>query len=89
MKFIVVYTIKPGHMAAAVARFLKTGGMPTKGVKMLNRWHGAGIGFVHCETKDNKALFEWLAQWTDQIEFAIHPVVEDRNAAAAFRRIYK
>ena len=89
MKFIITYAIKPGHMAAAVSRFLKTGGMPPKGVKMLNRWHGAGLGFILAETKDNKALYEWLSQGTDQMEFAIHPVVEDRNAAAVLRKIYK
>jgi len=89
MKFMVTWKIAPTHMAPAVARFLKTGGAPPKGVKMLGRWHGAGMGFALAECKDGKALYEWMAEWTDQLEMAVQPVVEDREGAAVLRRVYK
>jgi hypothetical protein len=89
MKFMVTWKIAPAHMGTAVARFLETGGGPPKGVKMLGRWHGAGVGFALAESKDGKALYEWTSEWSDQLDFTVHPVVEDRESAAVLRRIYK
>jgi hypothetical protein len=86
---MVTWKVAPAHMPPTVARFLETGGMPPKGVKMLGRWHGVGLGFALAESKDGKALFEWMAQWSDQLELAVHPVVEDREGAAVLRRVYK
>lgn len=89
MKFMVTWEIAPDHMSSAVARFLETGGLPPKGVKLLGRWHGTGVGFALAESKDGKALFEWLAQWSDHLEFGVHPVVEDREGSAVLKRVYK
>ena len=69
--------------------FWETGGAPPKGVKMLGRWHGSGSGFALAECKDGKALFEWTAEWSDLLEFTVHPVVEDRDGAAVLKRVYK
>jgi hypothetical protein len=89
MKFMMTWKIPPTSMAPAVARFLKTGGIPPKGVKMLGRWHGAGTGYALFDSKDGKAIYEWIAEWSDHLEFAVQPVVEDREAASVLRRIYK
>jgi hypothetical protein len=89
MKFMVTWKIAPAHMTPAVKRFLQTGGFPPKGLKMLGRWHGPGLGFALAECKDNKSLYEWMSEWSDQLEFAIHPVVEDRDAGAILKRVYK
>jgi hypothetical protein len=89
MKFMVTWKIAPAHMGPAVARFLETGGGPPKGVKMLGRWHGPGVGFALAESKDGKALYEWVSEWSDQLEFTVCPVVEDRESAAVLRRVYK
>ena len=89
MKCMITYAGKPAHMPDAVARFLQTGGLPPNGVKLLGRWHSAGKGFVLADVKDDKACFEWLANWTDTLELTVHPVVEDRDAAAIYKRVYK
>ncbi len=89
MKFMVAWKIAPAHMPSAAARFLDTGGAPPKGVKMLGRWHGSGSGFALAECKDGKALFELTAEWSDLLEFSVHPVVEDREGAAVLKRVYK
>lgn len=89
MKFMVTWKIAPAHMPAAVTRFLETGGMPPKGVRMLGRWHGPGLGFALAECKDGKALFEWMSQWSDHLEFTLNPVVDDREGAPILKRTYK
>lgn len=89
MKFMVTWKIPPAAMSPAVARFLKTGGIPPKGVKMLGRWHGPGVGFALVDCKEGKALYEWMAEWMDQLDISAHPVVDDREGASVLRRIYK
>jgi hypothetical protein len=81
MKFIVSYTIPKGSVLDAEARFVKTGGAPPAGVKMIGRWHGmSGGGVVIAETTDAKALYSWLVSWNDLLDFQTTPCVEDAEA---------
>jgi hypothetical protein len=89
MKFMVTWKIPPTQMSSAVARFLKTGGAPPKGVRMLGRWHGAASGFALADCKDGKLLYEWIAEWSDLLDMSVQPVVEDREGASVLRRVYK
>jgi len=86
MKFMVTWSTEPIHQKEAVARFLKTGGGPPAGVKMLGRWHVSGGGFVLAETNDVKAIYEWTGQWSDLLDFAVTPVLEDAEAAEVFKK---
>lgn len=81
MKFIVKYNIPKASVVDSEQRFLKTGGAPPEGVKMIGRWHGMdGGGVVIAETSDAKALFSWLHDWNDLLEFETTPCVEDAEA---------
>ena len=81
MKFIVRWNIPKASVVSSEARFLQTGGAPPAGVKMLGRWHGmSGGGVLIAETNDAKALYSWLAQWNDLLEFETTPCVEDAEA---------
>ena len=81
MKFIVSWKSPHATAVDAQARFLKTGGGPPAGVKMVGRWHGmSGGGVVIAETNDAKALYAWLAQWDDLLEFQTTPCLEDKEA---------
>ena len=87
MKFMITWSVKPTQQKEATARFLETGGGPPAGVKMLGRWHGAGLGYVLGETNDAKAIYEWTARWTDLLEFVVTPVMEDAEAAEVMKKI--
>jgi hypothetical protein len=81
MKFIVTWTIPKAYVLSAQARFLQTGGQPPAGVKMIGRWHGmSGGGFLVAETNDAKALYAWLEQWSDFLEFNTTPCLDDAEA---------
>jgi hypothetical protein len=85
MKFIVKYRVPTGSVVDAEQRFLKTGGAPPEGVKMIGRWHGTnGSGVVIAETSDAKALFSWLTSWLDLLEFETTPCIEDAEAGEVF-----
>ncbi|MGB6193504.1 MAG: DUF3303 family protein [Terracidiphilus sp.] len=88
MKFIVSWNIPTGNVVNAQARFLKTGGAPPAGVKMIGRWHGmSGGGFLIAETDNAKALYAWLADWNDALEFQTTPCVEDADAGAVLAAV--
>lgn len=44
MLFIISWRGSPETRNAAIERFLKTGGAPPAGVKMIGRWHDIGPG---------------------------------------------
>jgi hypothetical protein len=83
MLFAVSWTIPSAARDAANDRFLKTGGLPPDGVKMLGRWHspGTGEGFCICESDDANALAAWMMQWSDLFKLQITPVIDDEGAA--------
>ena len=82
MKFIVNYSVPKASVVDAEQRFLKTGGAPPEGVKMIGRWHGmSGGGVLIAETNDAKALYSWLNYWNDLLDFDTTPCVEDAEAA--------
>lgn len=89
MKFMLTWDVPPNNTPDAVYRFLATGGPAPRGVKVLGRWHGPRNGFALIECKDGKALAEWMVQWSDLLVFNVYPVLEDRDAGAVFRRVYK
>jgi hypothetical protein len=81
MKFIVTWKIPKANVLTSQARFLQTGGGPPPGVKMVGRWHGmSGGGVVIAETNDAKALYTWLEQWNDLLDFETTPCLEDAEA---------
>ncbi|WP_447984640.1 DUF3303 domain-containing protein [Nitrospira sp. Nam74] len=83
MKFMLSFTITPDKAKRdeAIQRFLKTGGQPPKGVKLLGRWTAADFshGFDLLESDDPRALTQFALEWSDLMEQHITPVVEDRD----------
>ena len=90
MKFLVTWSLPQATYAAATGRFLATGGMPPAGVTMIGRWHGmSGKGCAVVETTDPKALYTWLAEWSEYLPIETTPVLEDADAAAVMQSLRK
>lgn len=47
-----------------------------------------GEGFAVAETDDAKALFEWVAEWTEHMEIQACPAIEDTDAGAVMQSLY-
>ncbi|SCU74684.1 conserved hypothetical protein [Cupriavidus necator] len=66
MKFMLTFAWAPDTQtrAAAIERFLATGGLPPEGVKLLGRWTQTDLsgGFDLLETDDPKKLTEFAYQ---------------------------
>jgi hypothetical protein len=90
MKFLVHWSLPAATFRPAVARFLQAGGMPPAGVKLIGRWHGmSGKGWAVVETTDAKALYAWVAEWSEFLPLETTPVLEDADAGAVLGSIYK
>ena len=88
MKFMLTFTLQSATRNEAIARFLKTGGQPPKGVKLLGRWTSADFskGYDLLESDDPSALTELALQWSDLTEMNVVPVVEDRELGEVLKK---
>jgi len=88
MKFMLTFTLQPETRNEAIARFLKTGGQPPKGVKQLGRWTSADLskGYELLESDDPSALTELALHWSDLMEMYTVPVVEDKELGDVLKR---
>ena len=93
MKFMLTFSWKPDTKTRdeGIARFLKTGGLPPKSVKLLGRWTRADFsgGFDLLETEDPQGLAEFALMWSDLMELSITPVVEDGPLAEVLQKFHK
>lgn len=91
MLFIVSWTISPQNRNAAIERFLKTGGAPPAGVKMLGRWHaiGASSGFGIADASDPVAIQKWVLEWNDLMNMEVHAALTDEQMAPLLAAVGK
>ena len=93
MKFMLTFHLKRESKGwdEAITRFRKTGGQPPKGAKLLGRWTAADFsgGFDLLESDSAGALTEFALMWSDLMELAIVPVVEDAELNEVLQRAGK
>ena len=71
-----------------MARFLEAGGLPPAPVELIERWHGmSGEGFAVVETSDGKALYAWVAEWSEFLPLKTTPCLEDADASAVLKSL--
>ena len=90
MKFIMTYDWTPGakERAEGIDRFLKTGGQPPQGAKLLGRWTRADLsgGYELLETDDLQTLAAFSLMWNDLMHITVVPVLEDAALAQVLNR---
>ena len=91
MQFMLTFTMTPDKATRneAIARFLKTGGEPPKGARLLGRWTRADFsqGYDLLETDDPITLTEFALQWNDLMKIEIVPVLEDSKLSQILKRV--
>jgi hypothetical protein len=95
MKFMLTFTGTPDPQTRAevIARFQKTGGLPSEaeGVKLLGRWTRADLsgGFALLEADDPKRLAAFAYLWSDLMDLKIFPVLDDQELMATLQKVVK
>lgn len=64
-------------------RFRDRGRLAPEGLQYVSSWVDEGLErcFQLMETDDRKLLDEWIADWSDIVEFEIYPVISSKEAA--------
>ena len=90
MKFMLTFNLitDKTNRNEAIARFMKTGGQPPQGAKLIGRWTRADFsgGYFLLESEDAEALTELALQWSDLMELEIVPVVDDKEVTQVLKR---
>jgi hypothetical protein len=82
--FMVIEHFRPGQAAAAYRRFRDRGRMAPEGLSYVSSW--VDLSFQRCfqvmQAEDPSLLMEWIAHWSDLVDFEIIPVRTSAEAVA-------
>jgi Protein of unknown function (DUF3303) len=83
MKYMVVEYFRNGDPLPVYRRFRDRGRMAPEGLQYLSSW--VDEKFERCfqlmEAPDQTLLNQWIANWSDIVDFEIFPVVTSAEAA--------
>jgi hypothetical protein len=87
MVFSISWKGSPDVRNATAERFLKSGGMPPAGVRLIGRWHDVGLsGIAIAETDDPLLMSKWVLDWNDMFELQVRAVVTDEQVGPLLAR---
>ena len=81
--YIVVEHFKNNDVIAVYRRFRDRGRMAPDGLEYVSSWVDEKLERCYqlMETHDRLLLDEWMANWSDLVEFEVHPVITSKQAA--------
>ena len=84
MIYMVVEHFRNGDAAPVYRRFRERGRMAPDGVTYVSSWVTDDL--KHCyqvmEAPDRALIDQWIAQWSDLVDFEVHPVMSSGEASA-------
>ena len=83
MLYMIIEHYRNGDPKPVYARFRAKGRLAPDGLQYINSWVTPDL--AHCyqimECDDRRLLDEWIAAWSDLVDFEIHPVMTSAQAA--------
>jgi hypothetical protein len=85
MLFMVIEHFRGGDARAVYRRFRAEGRLAPEGLTYVASWVEASLGrcFQVMECDDVRLLQQWVARWSDLVEFEIVPIVTGKDTAEA------
>jgi len=85
MLFMVVEHFKNGDAVPVYRRFREQGRLAPPGANYVNSWVTSDLTrcFQIMEAPNRALLDQWLARWTDLVDFEVVPVITSAEAAAS------
>lgn len=85
MQFLVVERFLGGDPVPVYRRFRDRGRLAPGGLRYVNSWVTTDLSTCYqvMECNDPSLLNQWIANWSDIVEFQVIPVVTSSQAAAA------
>ena len=85
MLFMVIETYRDGDAKPVYRRFREKGRLAPKGVRYISSW--VTTDFERCfqvmDCDSRLLLEEWMAHWSDLVQFEVIPVLTSEKASAA------
>jgi hypothetical protein len=86
--YMVIEHFKGGDAAPVYRRFRDRGRLAPEGLCYVDSW--VETTFARCyqlmETEDPRLLNEWMANWSDLVDFEVRPVISSTEAAERIAR---
>jgi hypothetical protein len=81
--YMVIENFKDGDAVPVYRRFRERGRLVPRGLSHVSSWVSETLDrcWQLMETEDRALLDEWIASWSDIIDFEIYPVVTSQDAA--------
>jgi hypothetical protein len=81
--YMVIENFKNGDAVPVYRRFRDHGRLAPAGLTYVSSWVSDKLD--HCyqlmETEDRALLEQWMANWSDLVDFEVHPVISSKEAA--------
>lgn len=83
MLFMVVEHFRDKQAVPVYRRFHDKGRMAPEGLLYVSSWvdHKLERCYQLMETHDRALLDEWMSNWSDLVDFEVHPVMSSQDAA--------
>jgi uncharacterized protein DUF3303 len=83
MLFMIVEHFKNRDAVPVYRRFRDRGRLAPAGLTYLSSWVDAGLERCYqlMDTEDRGLIDQWIANWSDLVDFEIHPVITSKEAA--------
>ena len=80
---MVIENFKNEDPVPVYRRFRDRGRLAPEGLRYISSWVDEKLErcFQLMETADRKLLDEWIANWSDIVEFEVYPVISSEEAA--------
>ena len=80
--YMIIEHFRNGDPVPVYRRFRERGRMAPEGLTYVSSWVGQDLARCYqvMETADRRLLDEWMENWSDLIEFEVHPVMTSNEA---------
>lgn len=87
MLYLVIEHFKNNDPSPVYGRFDEFGRMSPEGLRYIDSWVDQDLArcFQLMETEDRELIDEWIAKWSDLVDFDVIPVMTSREAADRVR----
>jgi hypothetical protein len=81
--YMVIENFKNGDAVAVYRRFRDRGRLAPEGLSYISSWVNDQLDRCYqlMETEDRALLDRWIANWSDLVDFEVHPVITSKEAA--------
>ena len=81
--YMVVENFKNGDAVPVYRRFRDCGRLAPEGVTYVSSWVDDKLERCYqlMETEDRALLDQWITNWSDIVDFEVHPVISSKEAA--------